>query len=219
MVGVRECTTPGGLRAALTEVAASRSRLEVAASTERRRLERDLHDGAQQALVAIGMRLRSAQAGLAPGSPVHADVETAIAQLAETVAELRRISQGIRPARLDDGLGPALEALRDATPIPLTLAIDESTDDEGLGEAVAQTAYFIVSEAVANTLKHASASAVDVVVERREGRAVVRVTDDGVGGIDPERSLTALRDRVASLGGSVAFKSPAGGGTVVEAVL
>jgi signal transduction histidine kinase len=182
-------------------------------------LERDLHDGAQQALIAIGMRLRSAQSGLPTGSAENADVEVAIGQLADTVAELRRISHGIRPARLDDGLGPALDALRDSTPIPLTLSVDPELDREGFDETVAQTAYFVVAEAVANTLKHAHASAISVEVGRRDGRAVVRVRDDGIGGVDPSSGLTALRDRVASLGGSLSLVSPPGGGTLVEAML
>ncbi len=208
-----------GLRSALAEVEASRERLEVAASTERRRLERDLHDGAQQTLLAIGIRLRSAQAGLLSGSPEHHDVEVAITQLAETVSELRRISQGIRPARLDDGLGPALGALRDSTPIPLTLRVDPALDGEMLDETLAQTAYFVAAEAVANTLKHAHASTISVEIVRRDGRAVVRVQDDGIGGVDPIGGLTALRDRVASLGGSLSLVSPPGGGTLVEALL
>ncbi len=208
-----------GLRSALAEVEASRERLEIAASTERRRLERDLHDGAQQALLAIGIRLRSAQAGLSSGSSEHADVEVAISQLSETVAELRRISQGIRPARLDDGLGPALDALRDSTPIPLTLSVDPALDGEGFDETVAQTAYFVAAEAVANTLKHAHATAISVEIARRDGRAVIRVQDNGIGGVDPSSGLTALRDRVASLGGSLNLVSPPGGGTLVEALL
>ncbi len=207
------------LRSALAEVEASRGRLEVAASTERRRLERDLHDGAQQALLAIGIRLRSAQAGLSSGSSEHADVEVAISQLAQTVAELRRISHGIRPARLDDGLGPALGALRDSTPIPLTLHVDPAFDGDVFDETVAQTAYFVAAEAVANTLKHAHATAITVEIARRNGRAVVRVQDDGIGGVDPNNGLPALRDRVASLGGSLSLISPPGGGTLVEALL
>ena len=208
-----------GLRSALAEVEASRERLEIAASTERRRLERDLHDGAQQALLAIGIRLRSAQAGLSSESSEHADVEVAISQLSETVSELRRISQGIRPARLDDGLGPALGALRDSTPIPLTLSVDPALDGEVFDETVAQAAYFVAAEAVSNTLKHAHATAISVEITRQDGRAVVRVHDDGIGGVDPSSGLTALRDRVASLGGSLCLVSPPGGGTLVEALL
>ena len=208
-----------GLRAALAEVEASRERLEIAASTERRRLERDLHDGTQQTLLAIGIRLRSAQAGLCSGSSEHADVEVAISQLSETVSELRRISHGIRPARLDDGLGAALGALRDSTPIPLTLCVDPALDAMVFDETVAQTAYFVAAEAVANTLKHAHATAISVEIVRRDGRAVIRVQDDGIGGVDPSNGLTALRDRVASLGGSLSLVSPPGGGTLVEALL
>ena len=208
-----------GLRVALAEVEASRERLNHAASTERRRLERDLHDGAQQTLVAIGMRLRSTQAGLADGSTQHSDIDVAIDHLAETVVELRRISQGIRPARLDDGLGPALENLRATVPIPFTLRIGGAAEDADLDEALAQAAYYVVAEAVANTLKHAHASQVAVRVDLREGRMVVQVCDDGVGGVDPEHGLAALRDRVASLGGTLRLASPRGGGTTVEATL
>ena len=156
---------------------------------------------------------------MSSGSSEHADVEAAISQLSETVSELRRISQGIRPARLDDGLGPALGALRDSTPIPLTLSVDPAVDGEMFDETVAQTAYFVATEAVANTLKHAHATAISVEIGRRDGRAVVRVQDDGIGGVDPSSGLTALRDRVASLGGSLSLVSPPGGGTLVEALL
>lgn len=170
----------------------------MAASDERRKLERDLHDGAQQALIAIGMRLRSAQAGLSTGSAEHADVETAIGQLGETVAEVRRISQGIRPARLDDGLGPALEALRESTPVPLTLRVDPAIDQKKLAEPVAQAVYFVVAWAVANALKHAHATSIRVEVDRGDGVHVL-ITDDGVRGVDPGSGLVALRDRVASV--------------------
>ncbi len=207
-----------GLRTALAEVAHSRTRLEVAAADERRRLERDLHDGAQQALLAIGMRLRSAQAGLPRGSSEHADVEIAIDQLGETVAELRRISQGIRPARLDDGLGAALDALRSSTPIPLTLTVDPAIDRAVVAENVAQAAYFVVAEAVANALKHAHARAISVDVTCVDG-VEVEVCDDGIGGVDPLAGLLALRDRVASVGGTLEVDSRPGSGTRVRAVL
>lgn len=208
-----------GLRIALADVEASRERLNQAASTERRRLERDLHDGAQQTLVAIGMRLRSTQAGLADGSTQRADIDVAIDHLAETVVELRRISHGVRPARLDDGLGPALEDLRATVPIPFTLWIGRAAAGAVLDEAIAQTAYYVVAEAVANTLKHAHASAVTVRIDLSEGRVVVQVRDDGVGGVDPEHGCAALRDRVASLGGTLRLTSPHGGGTLVEATI
>ena len=208
-----------GLRAALVEVAQSRTRLEVAASDERRRLERDLHDGAQQALIAIGMRLRSAQARLSTGSTEHADVETAIGQLGETVGELRRISQGIRPARLDDGLGPALEALQGSTPLPIALRIDPAIDQATLAEPLAQAAYFVIAEAVANALKHAHPSAISVEVDLDDGGVRVSIVDDGVGGVDPKSGLVALRDRIASVGGTLEVESPPGGGTRLKAVL
>ncbi|QLQ15350.1 MAG: hypothetical protein HZY73_06225 [Micropruina sp.] len=142
-----------GLRNALGEVEASRGRLLEATMTERRRLERDLHDGAQQRIVATGMRLRLLQERLAPAEA--AEVNAAVAELRDTVDELRRIANGIRPAQLDDGLAPALAALQAACPIPVDLDVADLPE---VGEVRTLTAYLLVSEALANALKHAHAT-------------------------------------------------------------
>jgi signal transduction histidine kinase len=207
-----------GLRSSLAEVTASRARLAEAVAAERHRLERDLHDGAQQHVVAVGMRLRLLQARLEGRPEVHAELDRAVAALEDTVAELRRVAHGIRPSRLDDGLAAALQDLARASPVPLQLTVEDAAPAD-LDEAVETTAYFVVAEALANAWKHARAEHVEVRVARTGGRTVVEVCDDGVGGVDPARSLTALRDRVGSLGGRLEVLSPAGGGTRLTAVI
>lgn len=205
------------LRRALEDVTASRMRLVMAVADERRRLERDLHDGAQQQLVAVGMRLRSVQSHLNPTSPDVADLEWAIAAIEQTLSELRRIAHGLRPAMLDDGLEPALRNLARSSPLPLDLAVVGVSDLDD--ELLVTTAYLGASEALTNALKHARASTISVKVVGEGGRLVVEVTDDGRGGVDPLAALGALRDRVASVGGSVTIVSPIAGGTCVQAVL
>ena len=202
-----------GLREAVAEVEASRSRMADAVALERRRLERDLHDGAQQRIVATGMRLRRLQRDL-PGAQA-AEVDAAVADLEDTVRELRALAHGVRPARLDDGLGPALEAVRSASPVPLSLRV---ADLPVADEARTTTAYLVVSEAVTNALKHARAAHIGVTVTPSDGRMSIEVHDDGVGGAPPEGPL-ALRDRVASVGGVMTIESPPGGGTTVRAVI
>ena len=201
------------LREALDEVEASRVRLVDAAATERKRLERDLHDGAQQRIIATGMRLRSLQQHVDPTAAVELD--TAIGELEVTVTELRRLAQGVRPGRLDDGLGPALEGLLEASPIPVDLHVAALPETD---EVRTLTAYLVASEAVTNALKHARAGRIGVRLGAQGDRLTVRISDDGVGGI-PDGSLTALRDRVASVGGTVQVDSPVGGGTTVSAVV
>jgi signal transduction histidine kinase len=201
------------LREALDEVEASRERLVNAAATERKRLERDLHDGAQQRIIATGMRLRSLQQRL--HATAAAEVDTAIGELEVTVAELRRLAHGVRPSRLDDGLGPALEGLLATSPVPVDLHVVALPETD---EARTLTAYLVASEAVTNALKHARAGRIGVRLGSQGDRLTVRVSDDGVGGI-PEDGLTALRDRVASVGGWVHVDSPVGGGTTVSAVV
>lgn len=201
------------LREAVAEVEASRSRLAEAVALERRRLERDLHDSAQQQIVATGMRLRRLQRELSGAQA--SEVDRAVADLEDTVRELRSLAHGVRPARLDDGLGPALEAVRAASPVPITLWVDELPP---ANEVRTATAYLVVSEAVTNALKHARAQSIDVAVGPLEGRMSIEVRDDGVGGA-PEDGPVALRDRVASVGGTMTVVSPAGGGTTVRAVV
>ncbi len=202
-----------GLREAVTEVEASRSRLADAVALERRRLERDLHDGAQQRIVATGMRLRRLQRDL-PREQAD-EVDAAVTDLEDTVRELRSLAHGVRPARLDDGLGPALEAVRSASPVPLSLRVDDLPHAD---EARTTTAYLVVSEAVTNALKHARAGHIGVSVTPADGRMAIEVRDDGVGGAPPDGPL-ALRDRVASVGGVISIESPPGGGTTVRAVV
>lgn len=201
------------MREALDEVEASRVRLVDAAATERKRLERDLHDGAQQRIIATGMRLRSLQRRLDPTAAREVDV--AVGELEATVAELRRLAHGVRPSRLDDGLGPALEALLAASPVPVNLQVESIPAAD---EARVLTAYLVASEAVTNALKHARPQRIGVRLSSQGERLSIEVTDDGVGGV-PDGGLTALRDRVASVGGRLDVQSPTGGGTTVSAVV
>src|SRR5262245_9330561 len=192
------------LHRALADVEASRARLADATALERRRLERELHDGAQQRIVATGIRLRRLQRGL--DNEESAEVDTAVADLEDTVRELRRLAHGVRPARLDDGLGPALEELRSGSPVPVGLDVGELPE---VDEARTHTAYLVVSEAIANALKHARADRIDIVVGAEGERLSVEVSDDGVGGV-PDRGLIGLHDRVASIGGELSVHSPRG---------
>ena len=193
---------------------ASRARLIEATVAERRRLERDLHDGAQQRLIATGMRLRMLQRDLDPTR--SAEIDRAVAELEGTVAELRQLAHGVRPSRLDDGLVPALEAVRAATPIAMDLDVSPLP---ALDDVQVLSAYLVVSEAVTNSLKHAHATRVGVRVADLAGRLCVEVSDDGVGGVPVTGALTALRDRVESVGGTVTISSPPGAGTTVTAML
>jgi signal transduction histidine kinase len=205
------------LARATAEVEASRERMLRAGYEERRRLERDLHDGAQQRLVALGMRLRVLQR-TSPGDDVSDSLDMAVAELGTAVTELRQIAHGMRPSALDDGLAFALSDL--ARLAPGVIELDVRAVE--LPDAVATTAYYVVSEAVANALRHAGASQVRVCVHQEPRSQVhIRVDDDGCGGADPQMAggLTGLADRVGALGGSFSVASPRGAGTVVEAVL
>ena len=203
------------LRRALADVRASRARLVAAGAAERRRLERDLHDGAQQQVVAVGMRLRSLQRRLGADSGAYADLDAAVQGLEGTVSELRRLAHGVRPSRLDDGLAAALTHLARDSAVPVELSVQ----DAPLSDLVATTAYFVVAESVANALKHAGAGRVGVTARVDGGALHVTVTDDGTGGATEGFGLTSLADRVASAGGRVTVHSPAGAGTTVTAVL
>lgn len=207
------------LSRALRDVEASRARLLRIGYDERRRLERDLHDGAQQRLVSLGMSLRLAQRHLGDGS-VDLDglLDQSVAELGTAVAELRQVAQGLRPSALDDGLHPALSSLTRTVPLPIDLHI---AADQAVPDDIAATAYYVVSEAVTNAVKHAGAARIGLRVVQDDGRLCVRVEDDGRGGasVRPGSGLAGLADRVAAAGGSLLVHSPAGGGTVVEAVL
>ncbi|MFI6675908.1 histidine kinase [Kribbella sp. NPDC050470] len=203
-----------GLRRALQEVDDSRNRIVAATVAERHRLERDLHDGAQQQLLAIGMQLQAAQRQLPPEHPVLSELDVAVERLEQTVRELRRLAHGVRPASLDDGLATALRRLAPDSPIPIHFAVPDVVPPE----LIATTAYFVVAEAVANVLKHAQATRIDVVVREADNQLHVSVTDDGVGGT-PSNGLVTLRDRVDSVGGRLTISSPAQSGTAIEVVL
>jgi signal transduction histidine kinase len=152
-----------GLRDALAETEASRERVAAANAVERRRLERDLHDGVQPRLVATGMRLRSLQRHLR--AVPSAEIDVAVGELETTVAELRRLAHGVRPSRIDDGLPAALASLRADEPVPVHVSVGELP---ALDDVRALTAYFVASEAVANAHKHAHASRIEVCVEARD---------------------------------------------------
>jgi signal transduction histidine kinase len=199
------------------ELEASRARIVAAGDEERRKLERNLHDGAQQRLVSLSLSLRLAQGRLRT-DPEGAEelLEASRQELAQALEELRELARGIHPAVLTDrGLEAALEALAGRSPLPVEIR-GASCD---LPAQVEAAAYYVVSEALANVTKYAQASAVEVTVERRNGRAVVEVADDGIGGADPLRGsgLRGLADRVASLSGRLVVESPPGSGTRVRA--
>ena len=206
------------LRARLAELRASRARMVEATDAERRRLERNLHDGTQQRLVSISIALALAESKLASdGDGARGILEEARAGLATALEELRELSQGIHPAVLTErGLEPALQELVYLAPVPIELDV---LGDERLPESVEAAAYYVVAEALANVAKYASAQAVSVTVQRRNGLAVVEVEDDGSGGADAAHGsgLRGLSDRVEALGGSLVVESPRGVGTRLRA--
>ena len=207
-----------GLRQALREVEASRSRMLRAGYEERQRLERDLHDGAQLRLVSLGMALRLAQRHLANGGvDVHGLLDQAVAELGTAVSELRQLANGIRPSCLDDGLVPALSVLVDTVPIPVEMRVSETHVDGDLET----TAYYVASEAIANAVKHSRATQVALHVDARGDDLYVRVEDDGIGGAEQRSGsgLARLADRVSAHGGTLFVSSPRNGGTTVEAIL
>jgi PAS domain S-box-containing protein len=198
------------------EIRASRARIVEAGDEARRRLERNLHDGAQQRLVALSLSLRLAQAKV-PDDPdgAAAVLESAREELAAALDELRELARGIHPAILTDrGLPAALEALAARSPIPVEI----ETPDEALPRPVEAAAYYVIAEALANVIKYAQASIVTVRVSRDEEHARVEVADDGVGGADPARGsgLRGLADRVEALEGHLAVDSPPGEGTRIS---
>jgi signal transduction histidine kinase len=199
------------------DLRASRLRLVEASDTERRRLERNLHDGAQARLVALALQLGHARrvAESEPGS-VPGLLDEAMAELRTSLAELRELAHGIHPAVLSEkGLGAALYALAARAPLPVTL---DSDADGRLPEPVEVAAYYVVAEALTNVAKYAQATQADVAVHRVDGVVTVEVSDDGVGGADLARGsgLRGLADRVAALDGTLAVESPPGQGTRLQ---
>jgi signal transduction histidine kinase len=204
------------LRAGLEDLRASRARIVAAGDVERRRLERDLHDGAQQRLVSLSMMLRLLAARM-PGDSEATDLlEQARGELAASHSELRELAQGIHPAVLDHGLEVALGSLATRAPVRVDLSVRV---DRRLPPPVEAAAYFLVSEALTNTAKYAGACTARVDVEWRAGRLVVEVADDGAGGADPARGsgLRGLADRVEALGGGVEVWSEPSRGTRIRA--
>jgi signal transduction histidine kinase len=206
------------LRAKVDELRRSRERMLRIGLEERRRLERDLHDGAQQRLVSMALNIRIARAKL-NDDPLAADrlLETAGHELDSALAELRELARGIHPAVLTDrGLATALETLASRAPVPVELA---ELPADRLPEAVELAAYFVVAEGLTNVAKYANASHATVGVARENGRLVVEVADDGVGGADPENGtgLRGLADRIAVLEGRLEIDSERGRGTTLRA--
>jgi PAS domain S-box-containing protein len=198
------------------ELRRSRARLVEASDIERRRLERNLHDGAQQRLVSLSLMLRLAQARVEDDpEQAHRLLGQASDELGQALDELRELARGIHPAVLSDrGLGAALEALVSRTPLPVDLELV----DARLPEPVEAAAYYVVSEALANVAKYAEASSVAVSIASVNGHAVVEIADDGVGGADPAKGsgLRGLVDRVEALDGRLEVKSPPGSGTRIR---
>jgi signal transduction histidine kinase len=205
------------LRHQLDEVAASRARIVAAGDAERRRIERDLHDGAQQRLVSIGLALRHAQHELDPDAGPRETLDGALAEIAIAIRELRELARGLRPAQLDAGLGPALHELAGRAALPV--AVDATA--ERFPDVVETTAYFVACEGLTNATKHARASKVSFSAQRRNGSLVVCVADDGVGGAAPTEGsgLSGLLDRVGAHGGTLRIDSERGSGTRLIAEL
>jgi signal transduction histidine kinase len=205
------------LRDRLEDLRASRARLVQAGDAERRRLERDLHDGAQARLVGVSLLLRTARTRASQEGELTQLLDRAMDELNQGLTELRELAHGIHPAVLTDrGLEPALEALVARAPLPVHV---EAACDGRLPPPVESAAYFVVSEALTNIAKYARASEASVAVRRSNGRVTVEVADDGVGGADASRGsgLRGLADRVAALDGTLSLESPPGRGTRLRA--
>lgn len=202
------------------ELRRSRARIVEAEAAERRRLERNLHDGAQSRLVALSLALRLAQAQLPASPEAAAEVLAAAAsELSLALEELRDLARGLHPAILADrGLGPALDALAERAPLPVEVRV---RPDRRLPEPIEVAAYYIVSEALTNVAKYAQASRATVAVERRADALLVEVVDDGIGGADPAggSGLNGLADRVEALDGRLSVESARGSGTRIGAVI
>jgi signal transduction histidine kinase len=205
------------LQARLDELRDSRARIVQAGDAARRKLERDLHDGAQQRLVGLALDLRLAREKLEDDPKAAAEMlDEASAELARATEELRELARGIHPAVLSDrGLGAAVEVLAQRTPVPVQ--IDASLDDR-LPGTVEAAAYFVIAESLTNVVKHSGADRAEVGIRRDNGHLLVEVRDDGAGGADRTGSgLRGLADRVAALDGRLEVEGSPRGGTVVRA--
>jgi signal transduction histidine kinase len=206
------------VRLQLQEVQASRVRIVEAGYEERRRLERDLHDGAQQRLVSLGLQIRRMQRSLPHEAGILAPaLDQIVGEVGSAIGDLRQIAAGVRPARLDDGLAAALHDLARSAPIP----VEVEAPIGRVAASVEAAAYFVVCEALTNAVKHASASHVELRATRENGTLHLSVADDGVGGARARRGsgLAGLDDRVSAHGGTLVIVSPRGGGTCIEVAI
>jgi len=206
------------LRRQVDELDASRARVAAIADQERHRLARDLHDGAQQRLVTVGLTLRHVQHTLDGSAPeaIH-DLDEAVGELAHAIDDLRELAGGLRPSSLDHGLRAALDDLASRTPTPVRL--DVTT--ERFTPAIETAAYFIAAEGLTNAVKHAQARRIVLAVAHNAGHLVVALDDDGMGGADLRRGtgLLGLADRARSHGGTLEITSRPGAGTSLRATL
>lgn len=207
------------VRHQLAEVQASRARIIAATNEERRRIERNLHDGAQQRLVSIGLALRHAQHEVNRSQTERASetLDDAAAEIAVALEELRELASGLPPSQLDAGIAPAFRELAGRSPLPVQV----DAPSERFDQAVEAAAYFVGCEGLTNALKHAKASRILLSAGRQNGTLIVSVADDGLGGATPTAGsgLTGLCDRVAALGGTLRIVSKQGAGTTLTAQL
>ena len=196
----------------------SAERIVNASDGARRRLERDLHDGAQQRLVYLSIQLWQLGSGLPPHSAQSRLLAEAQEQLAASLNELRELASGLQPAALNHGLTGALESLAARTPVPVTVTVHLPPDHDASAELAT---YYIVSEALTNIAKYADATAATVAITHKHDHMIVEVAVDGIGGADPEAGsgLRGLTDRAAAIGGSLDVSSAPGAGTTVRAII
>jgi signal transduction histidine kinase len=207
------------LRAKVEELSASRARIVESGYAARRRLERDLHDGAQQRLVSLALSLRILRSKVEDDPDAARELDSARHELDQALDELRELARGIHPSVLSDrGLEAALDGLARRAPLPVEL---EQTPAERLPDQVESAAYFVVAEALTNVAKYAEATHASVNVRRQNGQVLVEVSDDGVGGADPTTGsgLRGLLDRVSAVGGRLEVDSRPGQGTTIRASL
>jgi signal transduction histidine kinase len=202
------------------ELIASRARIVAAADDGRRRLERDLHDGAQQRLVSLGLQTRLAEASVPPQlEGLKSQLSLVVSGLKDISTDLQEISRGIHPAILSKGgLGSALKTLARRCPVAVSLDLKI---DRHLPDSVEVGAYYIVAEALTNTAKHSRASQVEVCAESKDDTLYLSIRDDGIGGADFAKGsgLFGLKDRAEALGGRMGIESPAGRGTALRIVI
>jgi signal transduction histidine kinase len=206
------------LRDRVDDLRDARARIIAAADAERRRIERDLHDGAQQRMVSVALTLSLAEAKMRTDAEAAAKLVARAREEAQiAVTELRELARGIHPAVLSDrGLGPALEALAARAPVPVEVS---GVPDESLPKEVEAAVYFVTAEALTNVAKYAQADSATIVLSLDDGRVCLEIRDDGVGGADitTGSGVAGLCDRVEALDGELTVDSPAGVGTTVTA--